>query len=200
MINWYLLGIPAVTAITNRFWRGEGSVPRAVWYAFMVSVATGAGYISRPDMTGDSIRGLAFIWLLYFLGYALFPWQAMFSALHGRGPGRQDPWYAQWMQVLAFILSNKSFSEEPANWIRFGIVYGTIRASLMIPGILLLAYFYTSYIPLIGLLGLGMGLVYYGADKFLAHFGEGNNMAIPLAEIAMGWWHGTYILIAAGSV
>lgn len=195
MINWYLLFIPAVTSILNRLWRGEAGVPRAVWYAFMVAVATGTCFLAHPTMDMGSLRGLTVIWLVYFLGYALMPWQAMFSATHGNPPGRKDNWAVQWMQMVAKFLT----IDRGQDWYDFGIVYGIIRATLMIPGILLLAHFYGSHIPLIGLVGLMMGFVYYAAGLFARHFNS-QNMAVPFAEMAMGWWHGTYILIVAGCV
>jgi len=197
MVHWYWLWITAVTGLLNRLWRGEGQVSRATWYSFMVITALIVGHGWVYPLT--KIVQLAIIWLIYFLGYALLPWQAMFSAITGESPSRKDSWYTQWMQTLAYAITGTSYggTYPPAQWRLFGIVYGAIRACWMIPGIILLMQFYNSYIALAGLFGLAMGLVYYGGYRLALHFQAGN-MSVTLSEMTMGWWLGTYILIISG--
>ena len=172
-----MLFLPLLTAILNRV-RGEGIVPKSVWYAVMTLLAAGL----NPYLMGA--------WLLYFVGYAMMPWQAMFSAVNGDAPSRQDHWLIQWMQPLTLKLTG-------ANYHLYGIVYGVIRASLMIPGVVALMAVTGSFTPLIGLLGLSMGLVYYLCGRFSRHSQMGNAFGVPLAELVMGWWHGTFILLCA---
>lgn len=195
MLVWYTLPITLPTALANRLWRGEGMVPRWVWYGTMVLLAV--------VLSGQwSAWQLYLIWLLYFLGYAGLGWQAMFSTITGTCPGRKDAWYYQWMQVLAYRICGLDpnvpcDTYTAAQWRKFGVVYGTIRATTMIPGILLLCVWAHSWVPLSGLLGLLMGVVYYESWRLSEHFNCGTAMAVPLAEMCMGWWLGTYMLICS---
>lgn len=170
-----LLFLPLLTAILNRV-RGEGIIPRVLWYAIMVTL--GSWYDAR----------LILPWLLYFLGYAMMPWQAMFSAINGNSLSRKDHWSIQWMQDVSRKLAGN-------NNYRFGIVYGALRATLMIPGIVWLAIVTGSLLPLIGLIGMGMGGVYYLCGRFSRHELGNNAIAVLIAELVMGWWNGTYMLI-----
>lgn len=192
MLLWYTLPVPGITAITNRLWRGEGMIPRWQWYGFMVilAVAVSGAFSQWP---------LYLTWLVYFLGYALLPWQAMFSAITGAPPSRQDPWYINWLQTLTyrFCQMQPGGSYTPTQWRTFGIVYGTMRAGFMLPGVFALAWYAHSLVSLSGILCLCMGLVYYGAYRLSEHFSVGTTVAVPLAEMTMGWWHGTYMLITA---
>jgi hypothetical protein len=197
MVYWFLLPITALTAIFNRLGRGEAGVPRPVWYIGMVLLA-GVLVCARLDFQGMEYMGA---WLLYFLGYALMPWQAMFSAVTGEKPGRDDGWYIQWMQVLSAdivgIELGKPIFYTAETWRQFGMVYGALRATLMMPGIIALIYVSHSLVPLAGLEALLMGVVYWLCGRFSRHEGMGNAMGVPLAELTMGWWHGTYMLIVA---
>lgn len=48
-----------------------------------------------------------------------------------------------------------------------------------------------------GLFGLLMGVVYYCGYLLSEHFISDTAMAVPLAEMCMGWWLGTYMLICS---
>ncbi len=195
MLNWYTLPITLPTALLNRLWRGEGAVPRWVWYGTMT--------IAAVAVSGQwTAWQLYVIWLIYFLGYALLGWQAMFSTITGTCPGRKDAWYYQWMQTLAYAICHMD-PDVPCDtystqqWRIFGVVYGTIRATTMIPGILLLAQWAHSYVPLAGFLSLLMGVVYYCGYRLSMHFTNSTGMAVPFSEMCMGWWLGTYMLICS---
>ncbi|NBO20218.1 MAG: hypothetical protein EBV03_13565, partial [Proteobacteria bacterium] len=185
MLNWYTLPITLPTALLNRLWRGEGTVPKWVWFATMVVLAVA--------LSGQwSAWQLYVIWFIYFYGYAGFAWQAMFSTITGTCPGRKDVWYLQWMQDLAYKICHMdpnvpcdTYSAQ--QWRVFGMVYGAIRATLEIPGILLLCWWGQSYVPLSGLAGLLMGVVYYEAWRLSEHWTQDTGMAVPLAEMCMGW-------------
>lgn len=201
MIHAAFLPITGVTAILNRLWRGEGSVPRPVWYAFMVLLADAVCSANTPFSWLPSLAGVS-AWLLYFLGYALFPWQAMFSAITGAAPGRPDNWYIQWMQSITyFILGMKPGAPYSQNaWRLFGATYGTFRAMLMLPGIFALCHVYHSWVPLAGIGGVLMGVVYYLGYRFANHLAVPVSCGVAFSEVTMGWWHGTYILIVSSAL
>lgn len=141
MLEWYYLPISLPTALANRLWRGEGAVPRWVWYTAMVLCAI-------MVCEAWSQWQLYVIWLVFFLGYAALGWQAMFSTITGTCPGRKDAWYFQWMQTVTYWICGMSpnvpcDTYTSQQWRVFGMVYGAVRATAMIPGILMLA----SYAP-----------------------------------------------------
>lgn len=197
MIEWYWLFLPAVTGLLNRFWRGEAGVPRWVWYALMTALPGAIMEISSGNMHGVQKLEWTASWLVFFLGYALAPWQIMFSAVNGQPPGRRDGLWIRWLGDLsAYLLGIKKMCFYTAStWRKLGVVYGTLRAAFMIPGIIFHVHLSGSYVPLVGLFGLGMGLVYYGGYRLARHFNIPIAMGVPFAEFAMGWWLGTYILI-----
>lgn len=194
--------VPIVVALFNRFGRGEGLVPRWAWYALMVDTALIVCAASKFNLY--ELGAFTASWLIFFLGYALLAWQAMFSAVHGKPPARKDPGYINWMQDLAYFLSRAPQAGTPAsaiyNYRLFGIIYGTIRATTMIPGILMLCWITRSSIPLDGLFVLAMGLVYYGAGKLSKHLTGTPYIGEALAEIGMGWWLGTYMQIVSSAI
>lgn len=192
MLHWYMLPITGVTAVTNRLWRGEGEIPRWQWYLFMVVLA---------NIVCGTLEHLMLyaVWLIYFLGYALLPWQAMFSAITGEPPSRQDKGWFNILQTLTYKVCNmqEGGTYTPAQWRKYGVVYGAFRGAFMLPGVLLLALSAHSLVPLAGVLCLCMGLVYYGGYLLSMNFTSSTMVAVPLSELTMGWWHGTYILICA---
>lgn len=201
MIHWYFVFIPAITALINRFWRGEAGKPRWAWYSFMVLLAM---TVCGLNLEYSAIP-MTLAWTLFFAGYAMLPWQAMFSAVNGQAPGRKDAWWIQWMQTVAATicdihLDNPSAIYSESRWRAFGMVYGTLRAMFMAPGILALEYLTRSPLPAVGLLGFGMGVVYYLGYRLAKHFNIPIAMGVPFAEIGMGWWLGTYILIVSAAV
>ncbi len=197
-MNSALLLLPFVIGVFNRWARGEGNVPRFVWYGVMTTTGALLGNPELLSYTGFTWHNALIypIWLLFLAGYAMAPWQALFSAITGEAPSRKDSWRWQWMQDLAFPLSNRTWSENPPNWYRYGIVYGTIRACLMLPGIAALCWFYQSPAPLVGAGLLIMGFVYYACGRAAVHLNAGG-VAVPLAEFTMGDFIGCYMLACA---
>lgn len=178
--------IPFITAITNRLWRGEGQLKRWQWLAFMVTLA---GLTSKSRGTILEEIELLASWFLFFAGYAILPWQAMFSAIHGQAPSRADSKWFNWMQTLALWITRP----KVPNYYVFGMVYGAIRALWMVPGIIALCYVLHSWLPLVGLAGLLMGVVYYFGGKMSRHENLGNGSGVMFAELMMGYWIGYYI-------
>lgn len=179
--------IPGLLAFLNRYWRGEGRIPRWLWHIFHFGLA----YITTFNLQ------FALAWLLFSIGYSAFSWQAMFSAVTGRQPGRRDSWYIDWMQTLAYKLNKGVLT--PTGWQRFGTTYGTIRATLMLPGIIAITSI-IGWIGLIGLLCLSMGLIYRYSATIRDHFELPEDKAIAIAEVIMGYLIGTYMLICAVSL
>lgn len=187
MIAWQMLFVPGLMAIVNRYWRGEGTIDRLTWYVSNAMLALALSLDAKFSL----------IWLLFELGYAMMPWQAMFSAVHGVRPGRKDGWLTQWMQPAAHWTAGKLYGmdyESKAFWQRFGIVYGAFRGALMLPAIYAMALYTQSPVPWIGLVFLFMGQIYYWGGKIAHHFGC-DNVAVALSEVVMGWLCGTYLLI-----
>lgn len=179
---------PGISAGLNRKWRGDGEAPRWAWYLFMTTMIYA--------VTGDVI--FSGIWLFFLFGYALLAWQAMFSAINGQPPGRQDAWYAQWMQTLTLWINKRL----PAigvteNWYRYGMIYGAIRATAMLPAIFMLCGYTGSWIPMTGLLLLSMGYTYKRCGDYCAYIGVPRGTGVGFAEMVMGWCIMTYGVICA---
>lgn len=182
--------LPLVGAGLNRKWRGEAQAPRWAWYAMMTIIA----YVSTLDAR------FAAIYALFLLGYAMAPWQAMFSAVNGHAPGRSDSAYFQWMQEITYSICGipRILVDVEKYWYNFGIVYGTIRATLMIPGIFMLAGYTSSLVPFIGLGFLSMGYIYYLGGKLSRYWGISESTGVPFSEIPMGYLITAYMLVCGG--
>jgi hypothetical protein len=102
-------------------------------------------------------------------------WNEMFSAITGFAPARMT-----WMGKLANKIDVK-------NWYQFGIIFGAIRFTPMLPGIILLGNYW-------GLLFVGMGYVYYLCGKFSKYACGSNKIAVTCAEIVMGYAIGLYLV------
>lgn len=184
--------IPALTAFLNRWGRGDGGMPRWLWYSVMSFLA---GFI------GGGSLGIMF--LLVLAGYAMAPWQAMFSAGTGRQPSRADSWAWDWMRRLALKWCDMRDPQQlplvysSQQWMRFGVIYGIIRGALTLPGIIMICGYTGSWAPLVGILFCGMGYVYYLAGKVQRAEGWPEPTFVTIAEIVMGWWLGTYMIICA---
>lgn len=188
-----LPAFPLLTAVLNRYWRGEGNAPRWLWYTFMTLAAGAVSY--KVDWAG-------FIWLPFLLGYAMAPWQAMFSAITGGPPSRRDSLQWQWMQTLAYKLTTSERVKAGSSseyWKLFGVVYGAIRGSLMLPGVAVLTYFYHSPAPLLGILFLNLGVIYYIGGKMAEHI-QSPNAPVPISEFIVGYLLGWYMLVVGLSV
>lgn len=182
------LALPFVSAGLNRKWRGEAGAPRWVWYSFMTIM----GYV----VTFDPYFTL--IWLLFLLGYAMAPWQAMFAAITGVKPGRDDSWAFQWMQTVTYNLCGMTSTGlyTQNDWYRFGKVYGAIRALPMMPSIFMFCGYTGSLMPLTGLLFLGMGYVYYLGGK-TARALNASQLSVAIPEVIMGWCIVAYMLLCS---
>lgn len=161
--------LPLLFAYVNHYWRGQGKVPRWVFYSFM--------FFQALVLTFDYI--FAVKWLVFMAGYAVLPWQAMFSAIHGEKPGRKDNRFVQWMQTAT--------ERTGAQGRTYGVVYGAFRALPMLPGIILLGDWW-------GLLFVGMGGIYYLCGLWSIFWTKSYAIAVGLAEIVMGYFIGHYFL------
>lgn len=199
MMTIALFFLPLVTAIANRLWRGEGMVPRWVWYSYMIFCGTSVYYMGHPETAGAHLTLIGCAWAVYLLGYAVPPSQALFSAIHGRAPSRGDRPIWQWMQHAAYEIAAcvrpYRFDQTEVVYHTFGVIYGTIRSLWMLPGVAMLCYATGSPLPAAGLVSMLLGLLYYGAGRLSRHFEQGEVMGVPLAELGAGWWIGSYMLI-----
>lgn len=190
------LGLPFVSAGLNRKWRGEGQAPRWVWYTYMVI----CGWCVTLNWK------FTLIWISFLLGYALLPWQAMFSAVNGQAPSRKDHWSVQWMQNVAHWVHREWWPTtdctnlDPEYWCEFGIIYGAIRALSMMVSVGLFTWYAHSFAPLAGLLFSAMGYVYYLGGSLSRYWLKNNAIGVPIAEIFMGWAILSYMLVCAGSL
>jgi hypothetical protein len=156
MITSYALLLPFISAGLNRDWRGENKdgAPKLGWFIFMVIIA----YCVTLD------GAFAALWAVFLVGYGVPPTHAGFSARHGRPPGRRDKWW-QWMQDLALWL-NRALPPIYVRdfWIRFGIIYWAVRATVLWPAILMLIAYTHSWLPLAG---LSMHFIGYAFRRYL---------------------------------
>lgn len=187
MIEWYCLFIPAITAFLNRFARGEGKWERWQWYGFNALLAC----FVTVDLT------FTFFWLIFSCIYAMPPNNALFSVFSGRKPLREDHWLFQWMQRLTKRLTDKIHEQEVDEyWINFGKIYGAIQGALILPSIFLLCGYTQSFAPLVGLLFLGKGILYYWCGRIADHW-DAPQISVAIAEVIVGWFIGTLLLICA---
>lgn len=212
MLAW--LWVPGVTAWLNRYWRGEGRTPFGKWFWFL-SFSLVAYAMSLHFY-------FAVAWLLFVFGYGVLGWHAIFSAITGRPPERMDSAKTDWMQVIACKIlrmerpayfpaldadGKKTSIISPlyatphsvAQWRRFGMVYGAVRGTLMLPGVAVMILVTQSLLPLVGVaIALGMGFVYELGGRCARHFQLPEDKGVPIAEVIMGWLLGTYLLLCAG--
>lgn len=191
MIAWYWLWLPMAYTVSNRYWRGEGRISRMLWYYanLFLGLAISQDY------------WFSLIWLLFMLGYGLAPWHTMFSAVTGRPPFRTDSKLWRWMLKTSYYIYDVVYSKKGArNWRRVGAIFGTVRATLMLPAVFGFAFYLNSAVPLVGFAFLGMGGIYYLAANVRAHFSLREDIAIPIAEAFMGWMIGSYLLICASQL
>lgn len=152
----FILSIITIAALayTNRHWRGDGSHPKWHWLALNFGLAW--------LLSGDLV--FSTLWLLFAICYAVPAWHAVFSAIHGYPPQRKDAPYIQWAQDVAKRINVKLPAVGIQRfWKRYGIIYGFVRGSLVIPPMIALALYTQSFAPFVGLSVLGMGYVYYFA-------------------------------------
>jgi hypothetical protein len=181
-IVFFAAGVPFAIAGLNRAWRGGGikDIPKPAWFAFNVLIAW--------CLTFNWVFCLA--WLLLLLGYAVPPTHAMFSAVHGLPPARDDSAVWQWMREVSLRV-NKALPSLAIGllWARYGVIYGFVRALLMMPGAVLMAGLAQS--P--ALLACSFVFLLLGMSYFIAGTVKG-------AEIATGFVLGVYLVACAAFV
>lgn len=194
-----LILLPFAVGIWNRYARGEGNVPRWAWYGSMTALAAAlANHAYRLSLA--QFFQLDCIWLLFIIGYAMAPWSPMFAAATGQEPRFISTPHWRWMDGLAALLKQRTGRFE--SWYTYGVLFGTIRAGLMLPGIIALCLYYRSAVPLVGLVLLSMGLVYYAAGVVVRHLRKSmevsDSVAIVLAEFSMGYLIGWFMILCGG--
>lgn len=194
MLHWSLLIIPAVTAIVHRF-NGEDIVRKPIYLIMMTALIAFA--------LGDIVATIMF--LLVLVAIAVPPTHSLFSAGHGRKPGRKDNYRWQWMQDIAFRIIADEKANPPeiatnAQWIAFGVIYGAIRGLLTLAGIAALCGYTGSWVPLTGIVFMLQGAVYYAAGVLQRHYNIAEGMFVVIAEVLIGWMIGTYLLIVAAAL
>lgn len=198
MITWWMLPLTGVTTIINRLWRGEGNVVRWEWYGSMTTLFCVAP--APADIVG------AACWLLFLIGYAMLPWQAMYSIATGRPPARRDHPAFNWMQTAAAFITGVAVGRppnpiDPKWWKLFGFIYGVIRGAWMIPGAVALGLHFQSYV--VAIVGTGIALGFPLALRLGCaardHWGMPEDKAVLFEQLIMGWVLGTYMLICHGA-
>lgn len=182
--------LPFASAILNRM-RGSG-MPKWLWFATMFTF---------PLWLGHTYAFCA-LWLLFLAGYAVLPWQAMFSAFTGQPFGRQDKPYIQWMQWYSIALAKSVSTEATSNksyWKRAGIIYGAFRSIPMLLATIPLYLYTGSLTAFIGLLFVFMGAIYYLSGVVCAIIRRRRNIEGSIetvgAELAMGFLIGLYLVV-----
>lgn len=183
----YSLLFPLLAAAEWRFARGMSKWKRYQFYALMFGMA----YLT----VFDAAFSVGF--LLVVLGVAMPPHNALFSALHGQPPERKDHWLFEWMQTAAYRLTEKPFSDGITDWHRFGIIYGAVRATWALPGILFLCGYLGSWWPLVGLAFAAEGWVYYRAPTLAKLYEFEAKYHTTLAEFFVGFMVMSYGLACA---
>lgn len=189
-----LLLVPGLTALGNRLLRGEGRIKKFLWIALMAGLAVGVAHIITPIDSWKLAGYLAGAWTLYFIGYAVPPTHAMFSAVHGRMPTRTDSPAFQWMQNISLYCWEHT---DQVNARFYGVIYGTLRSLWMLPGVIAVWYVTGSNYAAVGLLAFLQGIGAYAAGKLSFHFGVDERLGAAFGELGIGWWHGTFMLIVA---
>lgn len=176
--------VPILCAILNRF-RGNDIISKGLWFAIMTAL---------PLVLRHSIY-FCVLWLIFLLGYAVLPWQAMFSAATGRPP-RNDKGYMQQLSDLALYLTKLLPPvENKVMWYRFGMVYGALRAVFMWIGVAGLYAYTGSLNALYGLLFVFMGVIYYFCGVYARKKEIPEKVAIEFAELVLGWCIGAYLVV-----
>lgn len=177
---------PFIFAKLNRTWRGEGGAPKWAWFTFMV-LAAGALTLDPYFM---------FIWLLFLLGYAVPPTNALFCSVTGRPPGRKDKERWQWMQDVALEINQALPAVRlPEFWYRYSVVYGAVRAWFMCVAVIMMYGYLKQEVVLLGLLCLAHGRVYTCGRRLSLRTPDGLRSAVKIAEYICGAFIGLYLLL-----
>jgi hypothetical protein len=183
-LHWiFFLILPPIYAAIWRYARGEGLWRRWQFYAAM--------FLVPLLLSGAVVFAAAF--LLFVIGLAMPPHNALFSTVTGAAPSRADHWLFNWMQWLAYRLTIGRDIFSKADWYQFGIIYAAVRALWTLLGIFWLWWCVDSLSPLLGLFVFAQGVVYYQAGR-LAKRMSAEHIAWTLAEFAMGWLVAVYML------
>lgn len=158
-----------ISAFGNRF-RGDDSLTKGLWYVLMTYLIA-----SKMDLQPTELSSLSRYvgWLVVLALYSVFPWHAVFSAGHGRAPGREDSWYMQWMQRLAGWITDKFCDAQTKQllpyeyWMLFGRIYGAIRFGLpIIPVLTWLLWGNWYHLITCSIFWLSIGLIYWFWGKY----------------------------------
>jgi len=143
----------------------ENAVPRFVSVGAVI-IALGLNYMMQPLM-------IIPVFLAFFI-IRLLPTQALFSALHGQAPRREDGRW-QFIQDGAFKLW-RTLPEKYQSWRLWAIIYGAMRCSLLIP--------LAAFNPWL-LVFLGLGLLYCLAGR-VSELLKLDDKGATIAEVSAG--------------
>lgn len=107
----------------------------------------------------DLLIWAAYMWVVVVTG--VFPTSCLLSTVNGQPPSRDDSWAFQWMQdaakrINSYLPVSSSLREY---WKRFGVIYGVVRNSAIIP---------VALVNPLTLLLLLQGLVYYVSARIFS--------------------------------
>ena len=142
--------------------KGNNKVPR------YVSLPTVAALIVWQVQ--DVVQIVTYGWLFYVV--RLLPTQALFSAVHGQPPTREDKHW-NFLQTITF----KIWKLHPTNYYVWGIIYGFVRASLAIPAMI--------YLGGLSWLFLAQGMLYFISGRICNKLSRGDS-AVASAEVVSG--------------
>lgn len=132
-------------------------------------IAVGAIITLQVD---DVVRLGALLWLFYVV--RIFPTNTLFSAVHG---GLPRPENAVYSQIIQDIAKGVDIKLNRRDYKMLGVIYGTLRASLALPAMLIVG----------GWLFLAQGVVYYLAGRINERHG------VAIAEVVSGAIFGALI-------
>lgn len=122
---------------TARAADGADKIPRWVYVNICVIVVFYHTISSLSSIWSIYTDTAAWMWVLCVL--TMLPPQSLFSAIHGEAPKRRDwNWYflQRWSGINAKYVYKLSDDERKNFWYGFAMVYGAIRALLIIPAVI----------------------------------------------------------------
>ncbi len=184
-MSWIVLYLPIVTAVLNRFARGEGNWPRPAFLLFHLVVGV---------LLLGVLAGMA--WAVYVALYVVPPTHTLFSALHRKPPGRDDSRMFQWMRTCATWV-NRKLPPAPVSelWVRYAVIYGVFRGLPLLPVVGWFCWHYDSLVPAIGASLLAIGIYFRTARRICDRYQVHNSVGAPLTEVFIGLEMGIYLLV-----
>lgn len=133
MIEALLALLSAIILGTARAADGADKISRTAYVVICYLVVYANTTFTSAHIVFRLLDTAAWMWVLCVL--TMLPPHALFSAIHGEAPKREDGRW-QWLQIAAKWMADHPKALDWQYWYWFAILYGAIRTLLIIPAVI----------------------------------------------------------------